>query len=54
MVLEEHKLDFGLLYLVDDLISAVPKLAESIKTDADIGLNWDTIESQMHCFEKHF
>ena len=52
MLLNADKLDFGLLYLVEDLISAVPRLAHSMGTDREILGRWARIESKMRSVTK--
>ena len=54
MQLKGEILNFGLLYFVNDLISAIPKLAQSMKTDPEIVAGWAGTESEIRSFEKKF
>ncbi len=52
MKLKDGKLDAGVLYFIDDLIAAIPKMSESVKQDSFIGASWEAVEKEMRSFRR--
>ncbi len=52
MILQNNKLDAGATYLLEDLISAIPKLQRAIEQRPDIRNKWEAVERNMRSFPK--
>ena len=54
MMLNGGKLDAGVFYFVDDLISAIPKLLRVFEGDSNIRNEWKAVEKEMRIFKKYY